>query len=150
MSLAQKRQQLRGDSILLRALDHEKAPGHEFAVVRYTRGDGEKRIDLGGVRTRRLQIRDARRAARFQQLKGVRHGFVLAFRLVRWKPSGPNGRGVSGREQPALQSPQDRRKTAPTLSVRILARLSAFALLALSSAGAFAQIGFTGPSGSAP
>jgi hypothetical protein len=36
------------------------------------------------------------------------------------------------------------------LSVRIVARLSAFALLALSSAGAFAQVGFTGPSGSAP
>jgi hypothetical protein len=31
-----------------------------------------------------------------------------------------------------------------------LARLPAFALLALSAAGAFAQIGFTGPSGSAP
>jgi hypothetical protein len=36
------------------------------------------------------------------------------------------------------------------LSVRTLTRLSAFALLASSSAGAFAQIGFTGPSGSAP
>jgi hypothetical protein len=36
------------------------------------------------------------------------------------------------------------------LSVRTVARLSAFALLALSSAGAFAQVGFTGPSGSAP
>ena len=35
------------------------------------------------------------------------------------------------------------------LSVRTVARLSAFAL-ALSSAGAFAQVGFTGPSGSAP
>ena len=37
------------------------------------------------------------------------------------------------------------------LSVRTVARLSAFVLLAMSSAGgAFAQIGFTGPSGSAP
>src|SRR6202158_4070245 len=36
------------------------------------------------------------------------------------------------------------------LSIRIVAGLLAFALLASSSAGAFAQVGFTGPSGSAP
>jgi hypothetical protein len=36
------------------------------------------------------------------------------------------------------------------LPVRTLARLSAFALLAVSSTGAFAQAGFTGPGGSAP
>jgi hypothetical protein len=36
------------------------------------------------------------------------------------------------------------------LSVRTVARLSAFALLALSSAGASAQVGFTGVGGSAP
>src|SRR6202007_1278262 len=86
--------------------DHEKTPGHELAMVRHARGDGEERVALGSTRARQLQVRDARRAACSHELKGVRHGIVLAFRLARWNPSSPPGCEASRQRQSPCNRPE--------------------------------------------
>src|SRR5579875_2176880 len=59
------------------ALEYDETPRRELAVVGYPRGDGEQRLDLGGVGPGPGKLHWFDRAARPEQMQSVRHARAL-------------------------------------------------------------------------